>query len=30
MRDDRFEKLMVAYDACVREHAVFEKVFGLL
>jgi hypothetical protein len=30
MRDDRFEKLMVAYDACVREHAVFKEAFGLL
>jgi hypothetical protein len=30
MRDDRFEMLMAAYDACVREHAVFEEAFGLL
>jgi hypothetical protein len=30
MPDERFEKLMVAYDACVREHAVFEEAFGLL
>jgi Transposase DDE domain len=30
MRDDRFENLMMAYDACVREHAVFAEAFGLL
>jgi hypothetical protein len=30
MRDDRFDRLMTAYDACVREHEVLRRVFGLL
>lgn len=30
MRDDRFTTLMAAYDQCVREHAIFREVFGLL
>jgi hypothetical protein len=30
MREDRFNTLMTAYDACVREHAIFREIFGLL
>jgi hypothetical protein len=30
MPDERFAKLMVAYDECVREHEVFQEAFGLL
>ena len=30
MRDDRFDRLMTAYDACVREHELLRTVFGLL
>jgi hypothetical protein len=30
MREDRFTLLMNAYDEGVREHAIFQKLFGLL
>jgi hypothetical protein len=30
MRDDRYQTLMTAYDECVREHAIFRQIFGLL
>jgi hypothetical protein len=30
MREERFALLMNAYDDCVREHAFFQKLFGLL
>lgn len=30
MREDRYQTLMTAYDECVREHAIFCEIFGLL
>jgi hypothetical protein len=30
MREERYQTLMTAYDECVREHAIFREVFGLL
>lgn len=30
MREERYAMLMSAYDACVREHAIFQQLFGLL
>jgi hypothetical protein len=30
MRDERYQTLMTAYDECVREHAIFREIFGLL
>jgi hypothetical protein len=30
MREERFTTLMTAYDECVREHAIFREIFGLL
>jgi hypothetical protein len=30
MREERFDTLMTAYDDCVREHAIFREIFGLL
>lgn len=30
MREERYQSLMAAYDECVREHAIFREIFGLL
>jgi hypothetical protein len=30
MREERYQTLMTAYDECVREHAIFREIFGLL
>jgi hypothetical protein len=30
MTDERFDRLMNAYDECLREHEDIQAVFGLL
>jgi hypothetical protein len=30
LSEERFNTLMTAYDECVREHAIFREIFGLL
>jgi len=30
MREERYQILILAYDKCVREHAIFREVLGLL
>jgi len=30
MPEDRFTTLMMAYDGCIREHAFFRQIFGIL
>jgi len=30
MKPERLELLMTTYDACVRRHAIFREVFGLI